>query len=385
MKFYFPIHLDSGNRGCEGIAKGTAKLLNLPKEQLIGLCSNVELDKRLYVENYITLINKHKLSTIQRIVRKILSIFHVKSAKRFGYRTVYKPFLDDMRKDDIMLSTGGDMMCYDDNEVIYTNNFVNSKGYKSILWGCSFDEKNITREKLNTLKKFSYIYSRESLSEEVFRRLGFTNVCCYPDPAFILEPEHCELPQCFQKNKVIGFNVSNYVLGDNQEFDSEFGKDVIKLIETILNKSDHHILLIPHVLWKNQDDRIASKRIYEKFLSTNRISMLDSDSLNYLQIRYVISNLYIFIGARTHAMISAYSTFVPAIALGYSIKSRGIAHDIGLSELTVVDTTNYKTGTLLDSYNYLILNYQDVKRHLDNEMPIYISKTYEVQRILQNI
>ena len=27
MKYYFPIHLDGGNRGCEAIAKGTAMLL----------------------------------------------------------------------------------------------------------------------------------------------------------------------------------------------------------------------------------------------------------------------------------------------------------------------------------------------------------------------
>ena len=40
-KFYFPVHLDGGNRGCEGIAKGTAAILGEPKENLIGLCRNV--------------------------------------------------------------------------------------------------------------------------------------------------------------------------------------------------------------------------------------------------------------------------------------------------------------------------------------------------------
>lgn len=39
MKFYFPLHLDGDNRGCEAIAKGTAMLLNVPKENLIGLCT----------------------------------------------------------------------------------------------------------------------------------------------------------------------------------------------------------------------------------------------------------------------------------------------------------------------------------------------------------
>ena len=55
MKIYFPIHLDGGNRGCEAIAKGTAEILGLPKEQLIELCRNIELDKRLKVDDYVTL------------------------------------------------------------------------------------------------------------------------------------------------------------------------------------------------------------------------------------------------------------------------------------------------------------------------------------------
>lgn len=58
MKIYFPIHLDGGNRGCEAIAKGTAEILGLPKEQLIGLCRNIELDKRLKVDDYVTLWNQ---------------------------------------------------------------------------------------------------------------------------------------------------------------------------------------------------------------------------------------------------------------------------------------------------------------------------------------
>ena len=33
MKIYFPIHFDGGNRGCEAIAKGTALLLDKPKEE----------------------------------------------------------------------------------------------------------------------------------------------------------------------------------------------------------------------------------------------------------------------------------------------------------------------------------------------------------------
>lgn len=55
MRYYFPIHLNGGNRGCEAIAKGTALILKENKENLIGLCTDMELDCRLKVDDYVTL------------------------------------------------------------------------------------------------------------------------------------------------------------------------------------------------------------------------------------------------------------------------------------------------------------------------------------------
>ena len=92
MKFYFPIHIDGGNRGCEGIAKGTAKLLGLSKEKLVGLCSNIPLDTRLGVSNYVTLEQRKKLSFSQRIIRKLLSLSSVPLANKYSDGIVYKPF-----------------------------------------------------------------------------------------------------------------------------------------------------------------------------------------------------------------------------------------------------------------------------------------------------
>ncbi len=56
MKYYFPVHLDGGNRGCEGIAKGTAAILQEPKENLIGLCRDIPLDNRLGISDKVSLL-----------------------------------------------------------------------------------------------------------------------------------------------------------------------------------------------------------------------------------------------------------------------------------------------------------------------------------------
>lgn len=375
MKYYFPIHLNGDNRGCEAIAKGTALILKENKKNLIGLCTNTELDHRLKVDDYITLQPMCKKSVLFRAENKIYkSIIHdAWKRKSFIYHYEYTPFLNQMTKDDIMISTGGDMMCYDENQVIYTVDYLHKRGIHSILWGCSIGEKNLTPRKLQALKQFSHIYARETLTQEVLANHSINNVSVFPDPAFVLEPTPCKLPKCFSRNEVIGINLSNYVMG-GFDLNSAFAKEVDSLIKFILQSTDYQILLIPHVLWKGQDDRIISNLIKGKYDLNNRISILDSDNLNYCQIRYIISKCYCFIGARTHAAISAYSTCIPTIAIGYSIKSKGIAKDIGMPEEIIVDSINIRKNQLLDAFCHLLNEADSLSKHLYNIMDSYKQK-----------
>lgn len=387
MKYFFPVHIDGDNRGCEAIAKGTAILLNENKENLHGLCRNIPLDTRLGVDKYVTLEEYKKMPFLTRIYNSLVRRLHL------PFRQIkFCPqleFVKSMPTDGVMVSTGGDMMCYGNNYVITTNNYVHAKGIKSILWGCSMGPENLTPEKQETLHNFSLIYARESLSYEFFKSLGLKNVCLFPDPAFILEPEICELPECFAKGDVVGINISNYVLGDFS-LDTPFGKEVVKMLEYIVKETTFQVLLVPHVLWDfsgdRQDDRQTASVIMEKYGNTKRFSVLDTDNLNYCQIRHIISNCKMFVGGRTHAVISAYSTCVPALALGYSIKSRGIAKDLGLSEKMVVDSKHiHHEGYLLESFRYLNDNEPAIRKHLCEIIPEYRKKTYGIREIIAKI
>lgn len=387
MKYYFPIHLDGGNRGCEGIAKGTALILGKPKDNLIGLSMDVELDRRLHIDEYVTLVPTRSTSIKTRLKNACICLLRI-FFNRWNYieEDQYTPFLKPVSTDDMMLATGGDMMCYVNNQVITTNEMMHARGVKTVLWGCSMGPDNLTPEKEATLRHFSLIYARESLSYEFFRSMGLKNVVCLPDPAFVLEPEEVELPECFSKGEVIGLNLSNYTVGEDS-LDTTFGKEVIRFLDYILTNTAKHILLVPHVFWWDQDDRIISRLIVEHYSDyADRFSVLDSESLNYQQIRYVISHCYCFIGARTHAVISAYATCTPAIALGYSIKSKGIAKDLQLPEELVVDCVNdIKPDCLIKSYQFLIENYDKVKQILSSLMPEYRKRPLEAGNLLCSI
>ena len=387
MKYYFPVHIDGDNRGCEAIAKGTAILLNEKKDNLHGLCRNIPLDKKLGVDQYVTLDSFKKAPFLIRANNTLVYRMHL-PLKPIVF-SPYMEFVKDMPEDGVLVSTGGDMMCYGNNYVITTNNYAHAHGRKSILWGCSMGPENLTPEKEETLHNFTLIYARESLSYDFFKSLGLKNVCLFPDPAFVLEPENCELPECFAKGDVVGINISNYVLGDFS-LETPFGKEVVNTLDYIVKETTLQVLLVPHVLWNfpgdKQDDRHTASVIMEKYSNTKRFSVLDTDNLNYCQIRHIISNCKMFVGGRTHAVISAYSTCVPALALGYSIKSRGIAKDLGLSENLVVDSKHIQhEGYLLDAFNYMYENEASIRKHLQEIVPEYRQRTYGIREYIKNI
>lgn len=83
-----------------------------------------------------------------------------------------------------------------------------------------------------------------------------------------------------------------------------------------------------------------------------------------------------FIGARTHATIAAYSTCVPTLVIGYSVKSKGIARDIfGTDEGLVIPTSEITgTETLIRFYENFLSKKESYRRHLEEFMPDYIEK-----------
>lgn len=374
-KFYFTSHKDSGNRGCEAITRGTIEILKLKKEDIYIFSDNIEEDKKCKLDEITNFIEIKKYTFKQKIFIKVLR--KLNSDKLRIYQQIYFKHLNRINKNDIAFSTGGDMFCYGINEVPTINNYLNSKKIKTVLWGCSIGKENIDDVKLETLKKYSLITVRENLTKNLLiDELGLKNVKLYPDPAFVLKEKKCNLPNYFFDKKVIGINVSNFV-NKGFKLDTDFSIKLIELIKYIVKKTDLFIVLIPHVFWEGQDDRILSMEIKKYFFDTKRIDILNSDELSYCQIRYAVSKCSFFIGARTHSVISAYSMKVPTLALGYSVKARGIASDLGLCEELVVDCSkNNMANSLIDSFDYLYKNEKQIKSHLEKIMPNYINDAY---------
>lgn len=385
-RFFSPMHYNGGNRGCEGITKGSAVLLASQPSDIIARSTDMERDIKLGLGKSVTLYDAKDLSLFQKVIRRIRFSL-VRSGERRRWLLIkydFINFLTQIKKGDVMISSGGDMMCYDDNEVILTNNYTHARGIKTVLWGCSMGPENLTPEKEKTLRNFSLIYARDSLTYVFFRSLGLKNVCLFPDPAFVLEPEECELPHCFSNHRVIGLNLSNYVLG-GFNLDTPFAHEVIRLMDYLLKETDLHVLLIPHVIWEGQDDRVVANMLAQRYTNRERVSVLDIDNLDYCQIRYIISSCELFIGGRTHAVISAYSTRVPTLAIGYSVKSKGIAKDLGLPDYLVVDSKEVFEGMLCRSFKQMEKESSSIRSHLERVIPDYRKRTFGILKEVNNL
>lgn len=383
MKVYIPFHIGSGNRGCEGILRGTANILRLSKENILASDrdkSDFELDQELKLNDIADLKVKSKRGLILKAMGKLNINMEA------YYVSPFKSFFETANADSLCFFTGGDLFCYVNTvkENCFLLDYLTNKGIKSILWGASIEECFITPEVEIQLNRFEKIVCRETETRKNLERHSIKNVFCYPDPAFILEPQECKLPDIFYNYRIIGLNISNLINGGSFSINTSFMKSFTNMINFILKETDYSILLIPHVTWKRQDDRRICQAIKTLYANEERVNILNIDHLGYLQIRYIISKCYLFIGGRTHSVISAYATGVPTLALGYSIKAQGILQDLDLDNKLIFDTRScHNEDDLLTCFKNLINNRDKILIQLQKVMPEYRKRALDAYKVLK--
>ena len=111
------------------------------------------------------------------------------------------------------------------------------------------------------------------------------------------------------------------------------------------------------------------------------------DDYNCEQLKGIISRCVAFIGARTHSTIAAYSSCVPTLVVGYSVKAKGIAEDLfGTTENYVIPTQELRTeDQLTKGMQWIIDNKDEIKTHLEEIMPEYKNQVYKVRDILEEM
>ena len=246
-----------------------------------------------------------------------------------------------------------------------------------LLWGCSIEPRDLDETFTRQLSCFDIICARESITADALKQAGLgEKVRLIPDPAFTFETVELPLPEGFQPGNTVGINVSPMIIS-NEEQGGATMANYLALIEHILKETDLSVALIPHVVWDYNDDREPLRRLYEQFKATGRVILIpDADCR---ELKGYIARLRCFVGARTHSTIAAYSSCVPTLVVGYSVKAKGIAKDLfGTYEGYTLPVQNLKNPEdLKNAFLWLMERENDIRTHLTEIMPSYAARAKE--------
>ena len=386
-KYVLFAHGGSKNHGCEAIVRTTISALNLSREDVCLISQNPEEDKRYGIDQLCDIVPFEFRAPVKKKNLKYIKAYLVAKLKKEPslLNVLGEVSAANAQSGDIALSIGGDNYCYGNvGQWVRAHQTWSSGGLKTVLWGCSVEPDVLDNlPVLSDIKSFDLITARETISYEALKKVN-PNTVKVTDPAFILEKTELPLPERFMPENTVGINVSPLIMRYGAE-DSVILDNYRYMIRDILENTDMHVCLIPHVVWEDNDDRVPSKVLYDEFCHTGRVCMLDDH--NAMELKGFIARCRFFVGARTHATIAAYSTCVPTLVVGYSVKSRGIARDLfGQEDPYVVSVQHLKNSDdLAKAFGWLRENEESIRSHLEAKIPEYITHVYDGWEAVQSL
>lgn len=368
------MHAGSGNHGCEAIVNSVCHMI---KERAVLVSYYGKEDESYSLNGLCEIVSERKFEK-NRLAHVLYYLYRKltgdeESFIRYRYREIFKG-----KMPILAISIGGDNYCYDNmlSDLRLTNLTFNKKGTKTMLLGCSIEPELLQNPAiLKDLGLYHTIIARESITYQALQKAfagkeGSPRILCCPDPAFTLKAKYLPLPQGFAEGNTVGLNISP-MIQDNEKKPGITMENYRALLRFILGHTAMQVALIPHVVWERSDDRKPLHALYEEFGATGRvIEIADGDCQ---ELKGYISRCRFFVGARTHATIAAYSSTVPTLVVGYSVKARGIAEDLfGTREHYVIPVQSLREPEdLVQGFRWLMEKEEEIKNRLVQKMPSY--------------
>lgn len=390
MKIVFCGFGNPDNRGCEAIIRTTTEMTKevFSDAEIIATSNDYGRTPMLKIDT----IDKYEYSyyphsdSMDRYVYAALrrvfgsALLWCKLKNMFAYKRIGKPAL--------CVSVGGDNFCYGnsiEHFIVHHNNFKN-KGSKLVHWGTSFEKELMSESLIKDLNRFDAIMVRESISYDTLVDAKITSpVYLIPDPAFVMKKKKPDNMPYMEKD-CVGINISPMVVSKESK-GGIVRRNAINLINHI-TKQGKQVVLIPHVCSRKtgEGDYSVMKELLDNVDNPEKCLLV---GYNYSapQIKHIISNCDMFIGARTHATIAAYSTCVPTVVIGYSVKARGIARDLfGTEKNYVLPVQSLENDNeFIEMYEFLAKNKEQIKQKLLEIMPQYIHKSHSATEVLKRV
>lgn len=237
------------------------------------------------------------------------------------------------------------------------------------------------------LKRADLVTLREEISYEYLKKIGVKNPAIYvtADLAFALSPSPSERVRDImsteginEKNRLlVGMSLSQVIprwafpeIEDVQEKYEKFIKIMAQVVDNLIEKLQATIVFVPHSLGPNKgnDDRIAHRDIFQLIKNKNDVILIETEH-SPEELRGLIGDFDLFLGARTHSVISSAVMCTPFVALEYeSFKTRGIIGKMLGCEELVYDIKNLSYNTLLSAINDAWGNRAEIRKELESKI-----------------
>ncbi len=368
------------NRGCEAIVRGTTALLGevLPDasfrcgtifQSVAQLRQQAEHESDARVAHNAVNFSEHG-DPFERVAARAWR------SLRFGNYFHRKALGPQLRTAKAMLAVGGDNFTLDYGPPTFfmdMNRFFSMYKIPTIIWGASIGpfSSGRWREKaiLDHLATLDLLAVRETLSLNYLRSAGLTNVELMGDPAFCMDPvaPKAEVQRALPLDQpFLGLNLSplmaRYVTGGNLDDYCRLGA---KLVAELVERVGMPVVLIYHVTGSSPkvDDHALLQGVKGQVSAQNANSVfLLPPGLSAAQLKWVIARAHLFMGARTHSTIAAFSSGVPTLSFAYSRKALGLVGDILGSLDYCVEPGRFDIADILDRTRSMLANREAIAR-----------------------
>jgi len=359
------------NRGVEAIVNSTLNQIDTSKYDISIASYDLSYNTKFYKDK-VKYIDHYKINNLTEEEKKLEEKYYNMPFDYHNFELLYQSdVVKEMENADICISAGGDNYCYPPCSWLYAlDEKSHSLGKNTVLWGSSLFEEIDDLELIEDLNNFDVLVIRESLTLNAVKDIVDEDKIVFAkDPAFSLKLKRVKLNDWYKKNKeYVVLNVSPLTIKNEDSYNS-----IVSLINHILNKTKYSVCLLPHVTTEECSDLDILRDLKKEF--KNERVYLEKGKYDCQELKYIISKSKLVVAARTHASIAAYSTCVPTLVIGYSVKSKGIAKDLfGTYDNYVIDSNELTDESIIEKFNFIEKNRSKIIKTLQKQMPLIIEE-----------
>ena len=240
------------------------------------------------------------------------------------------------------------------------------------------------------LNKIDMILARGKITKKCLIELGITtpiHVC--PDTAFLLKSSSNQkingvLSKEKLKNKVIvGMSVSNTVARKERD-KNQYSITMAQTAEYLIKNLNAFVILIPNNIFPNtHDDVYVAKKIYKKMDKKKEV-MLITEEYPANELKGIIGECDLLIGARYHSIVAALSMCIPTLAIAWHHKYHQVMELVG-QEKYVCDIETLSFSELQAMIDSLWKNRKKIRTEIASYIPFIKESVLSGGKIVRDV